>query len=227
MSKFTDLEFGEITVRRSANARSMKASVAPNGTLRISLPPYVPIIMAKRMVSSSRNEIRKLFSTQTRIRLTDGMAIGKSHHLHVRQGEYFSIQRIKQQIIVTLADQQLETPSVDAAVRAEIVKALRKEAKHYLPKRLEYLANEHGFSYKKVRFSHASSRWGSCSSNGTISLNIALMMLDFELIDYVIIHELAHTKQMNHSAKFWDIVESVDPNFKAHRKEMKQRSPNL
>lgn len=227
MSTFYDQEFGEISVRRSARARSMKASVAPNGSLRISLPPYVPLIMAKRMISSSRHEVRQLLTMQPHMEFIDGMQIGKSHSLHVRNGATFSVRRAGQQIVVSLANEPLETQAVQAAIRIEVLQALRKEAKHYLPKRLEYLAQQHGLHYASIRFSHASSRWGSCSSNGTISLNIALMTLPFELIDYVLVHELAHTKEMNHSTNFWSIVKQFDPEYAQHKKILKTHSPHI
>ena len=227
MPSFHDQEFGEVTIRRSGKARSMKASVAPNGTLRISLPSYVPIIMAKRMVSSSRQEIRKLFSSRTHLKFEDGMQIGKSHSLHVRQGSSLSLKRNGQQIIATLGKEDLSSEQVQGAIRTEVLVALRKEAKHYLPKRLQHLASEHGYTYKSIRFSHASTRWGSCSSNLTISLNIGLMMLPFELIDYVLVHELAHTKEMNHSPSFWKLVEMADSNYMLHRKVMKSYNPGL
>jgi predicted metal-dependent hydrolase len=111
--------------------------------------------------------------------------------------------------------------------KADKVEALRAKAKRILPARLKELAERGGFSYEKVRFSHSSSRWGSCSSNGTVSLNIALMKLPAVLIDYVLIHELAHTRQMNHSAAFWQEVEKYDKNYKRHRKLLKMYSPNV
>lgn len=228
MPSFHDNEFGEITVRRSNMSKSIKVSVGPTGSLRISMPTYVPLIMAKRMINQSRAEIRKIYNSQPRLNFSDGMTIGKSHSLHVRSGTDIRVQASGTQIVVTLPiGTTLDDPAVDSLLREKVRKALRVEAKHYLPKRLAYLANEHAFTYESVRFSHASSRWGSCSSRGTISLNIALMMLPFELIDYVLLHELAHTKQMNHSNEFWDIVQSVSPNYKAYRKQLKQHTPTI
>ena len=81
-------------------------------------------------------------------------------------------------------------------------KILMKKAKEYLPYRLEYFAKLYGYSYNKCRLSHANTRWGSCSSNKTISLNIGLMKLPVNLRDYVILHELAHLNHMDHSRAF-------------------------
>lgn len=106
-------------------------------------------------------------------------------------------------------------------------KLLMKKAKEYLPYRLEYYAKLYNYHYDRCRLSHAATRWGSCSSSGTISLNIGLMQVPEILRDYVILHELAHLNHMDHSAAFWAEVASHDPHYKEHRAKLKHFSPGL
>lgn len=106
-------------------------------------------------------------------------------------------------------------------------KQLMKKAKEYLPYRLEYYAKLYGYSYEKCRLTHANTRWGSCSSNRTISLNIGLMKVPEVLRDYVILHELAHLNHMDHSKAFWAEVGSHDKNYKVHEKKLKSFSPAI
>lgn len=106
-------------------------------------------------------------------------------------------------------------------------KQLMKKAREYLPYRLEYYAKLYGYSYDKCRLSHANTRWGSCSSNRTISLNIGLMKVPEALRDYVILHELAHLNHMDHSKAFWAEVGLHDKNYKNHEKKLKLFSPGI
>ena len=106
-------------------------------------------------------------------------------------------------------------------------KQMMKKAREYLPYRLEYYAKLYGYSYTKCRLTHANTRWGSCSSNRTISLNIGLMKVPEVLRDYVILHELAHLNHMNHSKAFWAEVALHDRNYKNHEKKLKMFSPGL
>lgn len=229
MATIHDEEFGDITIRRSVRSSAVRISVAPGGTLRASLPPYAPLFILRRLINSSRSQLRgMLVQQQPAYELRDGESIGKSHHLKIIRSSRLSVKRYKQQITVILGpDDEVTDTAVIRQVRDAIAAALRIEAKSYLPKRLAYLAKQLDCRYDKVRFSHAGGRWGSCSSSGTISLNIALMKLPFELIDYVIIHELCHTKQMNHSQQFWSLVEAADPSYKLHRKLLKTHSPTI
>lgn len=231
MPTITDEEFGTIVLRRSAKASHVRIKVAPDGRLRASLPLYAPVFLVKRLIKNSRTQLRALLTEQHGTVLFEhGMRIGKSHTLIARAttAHTASFQRHGQQIVIHLPEgDTLATPSVMRVVRDSMAEALRIEAKSYLPKRLRHLARQHGFEYEKIRFSHASGRWGSCSSNGTISLNIALMKLPFELIDYVLIHELCHTVEMNHSPSFWRLVEEADPGYKIHRNSLKQETPSI
>lgn len=228
MTSFDDKEFGKVTVRRFSRSKSMKASIAPTGELRISLPSYVPIFMAKRMISTSREDIRQLFATKQTLQIHDGMNIGKSHSLHIRQGSSYSLLRTKQMVILQLEDlTAISSKVVINDVRAKIIQILRREAKQHLPKRLAYIAETYGFTYTSVRFNHAGSRWGSCNQNKAINLNIALMNVPYELIDYVLIHELSHTKHLNHSKAFWEEVARADQLYELHRKQLKSYSPHI
>jgi len=226
-----DKEFGKITVRRNPNATQVRVRVAPDGTLRASLPMFAPMLLVRHLIKRSRNELRAIMAqSKPEYSYENGMQIGKSHTLifHTINNHEFQVIRQGLQIIVKLPNDMLASnPIVTRKIRDTVIKTLRIEAKSYLPKRLSYLAEKHGFNYEKIRFSHSSGRWGSCNSRGTISLNIALMKLSFELIDYVIIHELSHTNQMNHSQHFWGIVSKCNPNYKIHRKTLKSLTPTI
>lgn len=101
------------------------------------------------------------------------------------------------------------------------VAELRRQAKAYLPGRLAELAAQHGFSYNQVRIKHNVSNWGSCSVKKNINLNLNLMRLPAELQDYVMLHELCHLKYMNHGKEFHALLESVCPNHKALRRQLR------
>lgn len=231
MPSLTDDEFGLVKLTRSAKASHIRLRVGTDGTLRASMPKYAPVILVKRLLNNSRDEIREMLESHHSTSVfRDEMQIGKSHHLVTRpaNSSTTSVRKHGLQIVVSLPEGiDIEHSSVQKKIRPVVIEALRKEAKGYLPRRLAFLAEKHGFSYQKVRFSHASGRWGSCSSAGTISLNIALMKLPFHLIDYVLLHELSHTVEMNHSSDFWDLVEKCDPDYKAHRREIKDQTPSI
>ena len=226
-----DKEFGEIKIRKNKLARSVKLSVGVDGSLRASIPYYSPEFAVRRLVNGNRDEIRKMLATHNaKNSYQDGDLIGKTHTLFLRKfsGEEIKISNGGNQILVQIPQElAFENPLVQSEIRKTVSKILRKQAKAYLPRRIDFLAEKYGFNFKKLRFSHTGTRWGSCSSSGTISLNIALMNLPHHLIDYVIIRELCHTRQMNHSSKFWQEVEKYCPDYKKYVQEIKQFSPSI
>lgn len=104
---------------------------------------------------------------------------------------------------------------------------LQDEATNYLPARLEHWEQVTGYLAKSLKIRHYKSRWGSCDRLGRITLNNRLMMAPTLIIDYVIIHELAHLKELNHSPRFWAIVEGFCPDYRRHRCWLRQHSQQL
>ena len=96
----------------------------------------------------------------------------------------------------------------------------RAAAKQYVPQRVAWYADRMGVTYEKITIREQKTRWGSCSSAG--SLNWKLMLLPQELLDYVVVHELAHRKVMNHSPAFWAVVEAELPNYRELRAKLKE-----
>jgi len=178
----SDPEFGEIIIRKNALSSSIKFSISTSGRLAMSVPKSTPNFLIKRLLNSSREQIRKKLPVKD---------------------------------------------PITQRARDTKKKLLMKKAKQYLPYRLDFWAKKHGYAYTTLRFSHANTRWGSRSSNGTISLNIGIMNLPEPLRDYIILHELAHINHMNHSAAFWTEVALHDPNFKRHRKAIKMFTPGV
>ena len=222
-----DSELGEIIVRRHAWSKGFRATMKPNGKLHVSVPSVMPMIMVKRQIKSMRTHLKEFIAKQPLNLYDEGSSIGKTHSLRVRQGGRFAVSAHGSQLIVTLGSDSLSSERVQNAIRTSAIKIIRKQARDYLPGRLAELSRAHNLNYVKVRLSHAGTRWGSCSSSGTISLNIGLMNLPYELIDYVLLHELAHTKHMNHSEAFWKLVEKMDGDYKLHRKVLKTFSPSI
>ena len=102
------------------------------------------------------------------------------------------------------------------------IKALKERAKQYIPQRVEYWAEIIGVKYNSVSIRAQKTRWGSCSSRGNLNFNWRLLLMPERVMDYVIVHELAHRREMNHSAAFWQIVETYLPDYRERRQWLKE-----
>ena len=118
-------------------------------------------------------------------------------------------------------------PNNHAVLGRKVIQWYKKQAALDFARRLEILAAKLGVATPPLTLSNAQSRWGSCNSRGQVRLNWRLLQAPPHIINYVICHELAHLKQMNHSTKFWAVVEQLFPNYKLAEKELKALSPQL
>ncbi len=110
---------------------------------------------------------------------------------------------------------------------ADFTKWYKTQANTVFTERVQFYAAQHGFEPKQVKVNSAKTRWGSCTSSGTINFTWRLVMAPLEVIDYVVLHELAHLKVKNHSPRFWKLVESLCPDFKRQRKWLKENGEKL
>ena len=97
-----------------------------------------------------------------------------------------------------------------------------ERAKRIFPERTAYFAKRMGVDYGRITIREQKTRWGSCSSKGNLNFNWKLVLLDPKLLDYVVVHELAHRREMNHSKNFWKIVEAELPDYRERRRRLKE-----
>lgn len=229
-TELIDPEFGAIKLHRNRLTRRLKLRINPGGAISIIMPMRTPLFFVKGFLNDSRDFVRKNLNKagSAKAILRHGDIIGKTHRLIIGHSDFWHAKIKGTELMVELPfGSAIEDPPSQDFIKKEALKALRVQAKSYLSRRLDYLAQTHSFSYAKLRYTTAGTRWGSCSSSGTISLNVWLMQLPHELIDYVLIHELCHTRELNHSPAFWQHVAAIEPSFKDLRRALKQQHPFL
>lgn len=117
-------------------------------------------------------------------------------------------------------------PEIDFSKKQEVIKNiisyyLKQEAQNFLPKKLNELAEKYGFSFQSVKINSARKRWGSCSAHRNINLSLFLMLLPDDLIDFVLVHELCHTQEMNHGKNFKMLMKNIFPDYESLNRRLK------
>ena len=221
---------GTVTLYKRRGNRSIRLSVGAGGEIRVSLPYWLPYAAGEQFARSKVSWILE-HGQPAAAHLQHGQAVGKAHRLHIVPSAQATriTTRLKQNEIEIShpLSYASSSPAVQQAAKSASIRALRKEAEQLLPIRLRQLADLSGFSYHSVGVKQLKSRWGSCSSKQEITLNLFLMQLPWHLIDYVLLHELTHTKVMQHGAPFWRELERHVPHAKLLRKEIGKYHPIL
>ncbi|HUD10429.1 MAG TPA: SprT family zinc-dependent metalloprotease [Candidatus Saccharimonadales bacterium] len=221
---------GKVTLYKRRGNRKISLSLSHDGQIRISLPMWVPY---RAGLEFAKSRAAWLTSRQAKLQnvSVNGQAIGKAHHLSLQADSSttkITTRLLDSDVMVRFPSKlQPDDPAVQKAVRTASLRALRKEAEQLLPQRVAMLARQHDFTYKDVHLRHLKSRWGSCNSVGSITLNIYLMQLPWHLIDYVLLHELVHTKVLRHGPDFWRLFEQYLPDAKKMRKDIQLHLPTF
>jgi len=216
-----------VTVRKRRGNRNLRLTISPAGEVRVSIPYWAPYRSGVEFADSRYDWI--ITRQQPPKLLAHGLAIGKAHRLSFSAGAAKLSTRITGGTVHVHHPASLEPASseVQSAAQEAAVRALRAQAQKLLPQRLDELAKSHGFEYGRVSIKRMRSRWGSCDAHGNIALNLFLMQVPWDLVDYVLLHELTHTVVLKHGPEFWQAMEAVLPDAKARRKRLHAYHPVL
>ncbi len=222
-------DFGEVVLKKNPRARTIRIRVHPEKGVQVVAPASCRDELAINFVIEKEVWIRKSLArmAHTKQKLT---VFTVDCHFKTFAHELVLQQHAKSTLKMELKGGKLivyypENVSylherVQEFTRKAILQTLRIEAKKYLPLRTRELAESHGYNVNEVSVRNNKTRWGSCSGKNNISLNIHLMRLPERLIDYVIMHELVHTKVKNHSKYYWDALEKVLPGARKLDKQL-------
>lgn len=225
----SDKDFGKIhfVVRRSA--RNITMRVKEDG-LHVTTPPYRSITALLEAIAPFRERLRNVCSEVKPKPFDLNFSIeAECFRLKLETSplKNFTVSMRDETVVIACpAHADFTTERVQTLVKNAVMRAMRKKAEEYLPPLVQHWSSLFDLPYNKVTISKARSRWGSCSSKRDISLSFYLMLLPAHLMDYVILHELAHTREMNHGPKFWELLNQLtDGKALALRKELRMHRP--
>ena len=227
----SDPTLGTIEFIRNERSKHIRVRILNSG-LKVTLPPRASENDAMKFINSIRTKIIQKQEKLEKGLQTRNILIDESSKLQTltfvveakvmnRKNIYFALKSSTLSIefpvgtdCTTVENQQYFWNGISYF--------LRKEAKRLLPDRTKQLADKYGFTFTDVKIQSSKTRWGSCSRAKSINLSLYLMLLPAYLIDYVILHELCHTREMNHGDKFWAWMDKVtDGKSKELRAELK------
>lgn len=226
--KQKDIEgIGLVVFQKRRGTRSVRINIQGH-SVRVTLPHWITYREAERFVVSRQEWINS--HKQEKLVLANGALVGKKLQITVIHDD---IEKPKTRVTHDLIKVTLPTSyaveddhSQDVIERA-CERALSREAKELITPRIHDLAFEHGFEYNSLHFKKLKRRWGSCDAEQNIILNVYLTQLPWELIDYVLLHELTHTRHLHHGEDFWQQLTELLPDAKQLRAQLHEYHPQL
>jgi predicted metal-dependent hydrolase len=210
-------------------SRSFKIKIEPNGEVVVVTPPRYSKHLLEEFVSSHqdwilRNRAKMLAKTAHSVDTNQLSIFGKKYLKKILYTRHqpVGMSIAGQYLVYNPANPLLSPTRLETEFTKNLNTFLKKTAEKYLLPRTRQLAKTMKLSYGAITIREQKTRWGSCSSQGNLNFNWRLVHYEPPIIDYVIIHELAHLVHMNHSAAFWNLVKEYDPEYLKHRGWLKR-----
>jgi predicted metal-dependent hydrolase len=223
--------FGDIALKKNKLSKGLRIIIRSSKSITVTFPSYLSYNEAINFVNEkeewiSENLNRFNQTAKNKLFLPNQPYNTFAHELLFEKiaagNPYIKVDRTTITVYYT-NEEMLAAPATQEHIQLAIEKVLKNEALKYLPSRVDFWAEKFSLKFTGISVKKMRTRWGSCSSTGKINLNIHLMRLPVHLIDYVILHELAHTKQHNHGPNFWKLLNDLTGgNAKKYALEMKK-----
>ena len=211
------------TIKRYRTAKTAKIRIATDGSVVFSLPWRMSEKHIGKILEQHKPWIIEKLSALTIKKSTALPEFINLPALAQRWQVVYCSCRTKLSIVV-LGDELTILGDIEDAVRVKqkLVSYLKITAERALTRQLQALCTQYNFSYRRLSFRSQSSRWGSCSQHHDISLNYKLIFLPPALARHILLHELCHTRHFNHSAAFWQLLTSFDPDCHSHKQQLRR-----
>ena len=211
--------------RRSPRAKSLQLRITPWQGIEVVIPRHVSRARARAFVAKHRQWIHDTWNRMREQVVDADLTLPES--LELRSiGEHWDVNYRRRAGKLARVTARGHTLTVhydgqhEQAAREALRRWLTERARSHFEGYLPPVCRATGFGFETLQIRGQTSRWGSCSSNGTLSLNYKLLFLEPELVRYLIIHELAHTRHLDHSARFWKLVQQFEPDCRALDQEL-------
>lgn len=212
------------SLRVSRRARYARLRIMPFGGLEVVIPYRFPRNQVAGLVAQHADWARAQLARQAQLRdaIQLPSALSLAFDNSVTPIHYGGTEQPSQRdLFGALEAEAIEIHERDQqAIIAELRQWIRRRAHQLLPPLLARISRQTGLSYRRVSIRSQKTRWGSCSSRGDISLNDQLLFLPQDAVEYLMIHELCHTRQLNHSPAFWALVQTHCADYRRHEKRL-------
>lgn len=216
------------TLTRNPRSKNIRLSVLADGSLKVTAPHYTKESHIKEFITSQQMWIKK---QQQKIK--NQPQLESQTHIYIFGKKYLKVLAsppayplgvhiLRNNLIVSGIPTTSSPQTWESKHDTKVHTFLKKTAHQYFLAQTQNWAKKMDISYGRVTLKKQKTRWGSCSSEGNLNFNWQLVHFEPKIVDYVIIHELAHRIHMNHSAKFWVLVAKYDPHYKQHLSVLKK-----
>lgn len=213
----------EITFKPSGRSRSIRIAIDSRGQVVVTYPKWTPHFMVKRYVESQSAWIEgNLAKVNAKKELSDD---GNFVSVFGKKYRKILADTLDLPYGVTISGDQLRINLMGGEKKTHqdlLNRFLKNTAEKYIVPRTHALSKKMDLDFRSISLRQQKTRWGSCSSQKRLNFNWRLVHYLPKIIDYVIIHELSHLQEMNHSARFWELVKKYDPEYQLHRGFLKR-----